>query len=450
MILHVQAMLKRLLAVFCLACCLTAGIACLPNAVQAQDDTSLALVLTADGPVTPAMGEYLRRGLQVAERRGAEVVIFQLNTPGGSINAMNSMVQILRSSPVPVVVYVAPRGAMAASAGTVLTLAGQVSAMAPETIIGAASPVGAGGEELESTSASKEKNALKATIRTLMEGRPEQAVTLAESTIDSATAVSAAQALEAGMIDIVAYDLDDLLRQLDGREVTREGQTKPLNTAHVRVDDLPLSLIERLLLILTDPNVVFLLINIGVVAILVELSTPGGWVSGFIGVVCLALAVYGLGVLPVNWFGLIFLVMAFVLFILDIKAPTHGALTAAGVGSLIVGALVLFNSPGTPAFQRVSIPLVVFMSLFTAAIFFAILTFALRAQSTPIATGQESLLGKKGMVRKDLDPYGLVQLEGELWSAEAYDPKDLLPTGTSVEVVKVEGVRLLVKRAAEG
>jgi membrane-bound serine protease (ClpP class) len=181
-------------------------------------------------------------------------------------------------------------------------------------------------------------------------------------------------------------------------------------------------------------------------AILIEISSPGGWVAGFIGVVCLTLATYGLGILPVNWFGLIFLATAFVLFILDIKAPTHGALTAAGIASLIIGSLVLFNSPSVPSFQRVSVPLVVGTSIATGGLFFVILIFAIRAQKTPIRMGMESLIGRVGTVRFDLNPAGSVKLGGELWSAELTDPEESASQGTRVEVVRVQGLKLFVRK----
>ncbi len=180
---------------------------------------------------------------------------------------------------------------------------------------------------------------------------------------------------------------------------------------------------------LTNSAIVFLLVTIGVQAILIEISSPGGWVAGFIGVVCLALAAYGLGVLPVNWFGVVFLILAFVLFILDIKAPTHGALTAAGTVSLIVGALVMFNSPNVPSFQRVPVPLIIGASASTGIIFFVIMLIGVRAQKTPVSMGAESLVGRVGIARTGLAPRGQVQLGGELWTAElSMVKKPYLPT----------------------
>ena len=207
------------------------------------------------------------------------------------------------------------------------------------------------------------------------------------------------------------------------------------------------SLIEQLLQMLTNPNIVFLLLSVGVQAILIELSSPGGWVAGFIGAVCLALATYGLGILPVNWFGIVFLLLSFILFMLDIKAPTHGALTVAGIGSFIVGGLVLFNSPGIPDFQKVSVPLVIGSAVVTGAIFFVIVGFALRARKRPIISGQESLVEKIGIVREVLDPNGSVQLGGELWSAES-EGEVVIPVGTKVKVVTVKGLKLIVKEVS--
>ncbi len=403
----------------------------------AQSEAPLVLVITAEGPVSSAMSEYLKRSIRLAEQEGAELLIFELNTPGGSVELMQSMVQTILESEVPVVVYIYPRGAMAGSAGTVITLAGHVAAMAPGTAIGAASPISIEGQDLDQTAQTKVKNILKATVRSLAERRPAEAIKLAEATIETAEAVSATEALEIRLVDFVANDVDDLLAQLDGFTVKVKGEERALKTAGAQVEQVRSTFIEQILAVLTNPNIVFLLLTIGVQAILIELSSPGGWIAGFIGVVCLALAVYGLGILPVNWFGLVFLVIAFVLFVLDIKAPTHGALTAAGIGSLIVGALVLFNSPSVPAFQRVSVPLVIGTSIATGLIFLGVVGYALRAMKAPVRTG---------VVRAALEPVGTVQVGGELWTASAQREGETLPRGAKIRVVGVQGVRLIVAR----
>jgi len=240
--------------------------------------------------------------------------------------------------------------------------------------------------------------------------------------------------------------VDDLLESLDGFTVQMEDGPRTLNTDTENTEPLEMTFIEEFLLLLTDPNISFLLIAIGVQAVLIEISSPGGWVAGFIGVVCLTLAVYGIGVLPVNWFGIIFMVTAFVLFILDLKAPTHGALTAAGVASFIVGALVLFNSPGTPDFLRVSVPLVIGTGLAIGLLFFAILMFAIRALKRPVSSGAESFVGKTGTATSWSEAEGQVQLRSELWSAEKVAESDKIRKGDKVEVVEVKGLRLKVRK----
>lgn len=415
--------------------------------IQGPDaDGPLVLHLQASGPITPAMAEYLDRGLAEAENGNAELLVFSLDTPGGAIDTMNRMIQSIRASRVPVAVYIEPRGAIAGSAGTVITLAGHVAAMAPETAIGAASPVGGQGEDLGETIEAKEKEILKATVRSLASRRGSQAVQLAEETIDEARAISSQEALEVGLIDFIAEDVHELLDKLDGFQVEIATGETQLSTAGATVRELPQTAIEQLLQALTNPNLVFLLLAIGVQAILIELSSPGGWVAGFIGLSSLVLAVYGLGVLPVNWVGMIFVLTAFVLFLLEIKAATHGALAAVGLGSLILGGLVLFNSPGNPAFARISVPALILMALVTAATFLVIIGFALRALRKPIETGRENLVGRIAVVRSDLDPQGSIQLRGEIWTA-ILDEGGTVSAGEMVEIVGVQGLKVVVRPA---
>ena len=421
----------------------------LTSNVSAQSE-NVVLYLSARGPLTPAMAEYLDRAIARAASIEAELIIFQLDTPGGQLDLTNRMVQAMRGSDIPIVVYIAPQGAIAGSAGMVITLAGHASAMASETAIGAASPVGGQGEDLEETIETKQKEILKATVRSLANERSEQAIALAEAAIDDAKAASAEEALRAGMIDFIADDLGELLKKLDGFTIRIGGSERVLRTANSVVVKFSQSFIEQILQMLTNPNIVFLLITIGVQALLIEISSPGGWIAGFIGIVSLALGAYGLGVLPVNWFGLVFLATSFVLFILDIKAPTHGALTAAGLTTFIIGALVLFNSPGTPEFQRVSIPLVIGAGVATAGIFLLVLTVAIRAQNQEISVGSETIIGKVGRARTDISPKGMIHVRGELWSAKLHKNSNQIVKGDRAEVVDVEGLRVIVRSIENG
>ncbi len=414
--------------------------------VVGQSMSSAVITISVQGPLTPALVGYIERGISSAEKQNAELLVLQLDTPGGSIDLMNTIVQNIRSSEIPVAVFVAPRGAIAGSAGTLITLAGHIAAMAPETAIGAASPVGGQGEDLGETIEAKQKEILKASVRSLASNRGPDAVALAEDTIENAKAASSEEALSVGLIDLIATDVNDLLVKINGRTVELSTGSKILNLDNFVVYPLEMSFIENLLQLLTNPNILFLLLTIGVQAIFIELSNPGGWVAGFIGAVCLILAVYGLGVLPVNWFGILFLVTAFILFILEIKAPVHGALTTAGTISFIVGALVLFNSIETPGFPQVSVPLVISTGVVLAGGIFLVLRFALRALKTPIKTGMESLFGLTGYVTSNLEPHGIIQLAGEEWSAISEDNSNL-PKGTPVQVVNKRGIALIVRRA---
>lgn len=423
-------------------------LALLPAVVQAQSDGSnpVIVVMTSKGAVTPVLIDYLERGISTATARDAEAIILQLDTPGGSVDVMNEVVQIIRNSDIPVIVFVSPENAMAGSAGTIITLAGHVAAMAPGTTIGAASPVGSQGEDIEQTMESKVKEILKASVRNLTASRPPEAVRLAEETIESAIALTVDEALEVGLVDIKARNVNDLITQLDGREVIVTGSTRTLNTSNAILVEVNNTFIEGLLLMLVNPNLVFLLLSLGIQAILIEISSPGGWVAGFLGVVCILLAIYGLGVLPVNYFGLLFIVLAFVLFILELKTPALGGLTAAGVVSFITGALVLFNSIQVPGFPQVSVPLVIGMGIFIAATFLLVVTLALRAQRSPIKMGREALIGQKGFVKEALDPIGMVQVGGELWQAELEDGEEHLPANSRISVTAIEGLKLIVRK----
>ncbi len=415
----------------------------------AQNAAAPVVTLRFEGSLTPAMLEHLKRAEKIAQNQGAQAIILELDTPGGGIDLMNQIVENIRASAIPVIVYIAPRGAMAGSAGTMITLAGHLSAMAPETTIGAASPVGPSGEDIGQTMQSKVKGMLKATAHTLASNRPPEAIRLADEMIDSGKAVSNAEAVKIGLVDLQANNLDDLLRQLEGMKANVGEQTVTLHTQGAPVTDVPRSIIEELLMVLANPNIAFLLLAVGVQAILIEISHPGGWVAGFIGSICLLLATYGMGVLPVNWFGLLFVVLAFVLFLLDIKAPTHGVLTATGVATFIAGALVLFNSPNVPSFQRVSVPLVVATGSGLGLIFFALVGYALRALRAPLKMGMDTLVSKTGVVNTPLNPTGTVQLGSELWSAVADTPDLPVPKGTHVQVIAIDRLSVRVKKVEE-
>lgn len=416
----------------------------------AQAQTGEVLVLQVEGPVTPTMESYFERGIETAESTDSPLLIV-LDTPGGTLDAMQDIVQLFRAADVPVIVYVSPRGAQAASAGSIITFAAHAAAMAPETVIGAASPIDGDGSDLGKTLFNKLTEDLKAQVRALTERRGETAVSLAESMITEARAVHASEALQVGLIDAIAENIPDLLRQLDGLLVVVNNKEVVLKTADLTQRPFEMTFIEKLLHTLANPTIVSLLLAIAIPAILIELSSPGGWVAGFVGVLCLVLGLYGLGQLPVNWLGLGLILVSFVLFGLEVKAAAHGALAITGTITMVAGFLVLFNSPGTPEFAQISVPVAVSISGITAVFFLFIVTMALRARKTPVVTGLASLPGRVGLVRVALtgnnSPYiGMVLVNGELWQAQA---EQALPKGEKVVITAVHGLTLYVVRENE-
>ncbi len=403
-----------------------------------------AVLLTLEGPLTVPMADYLERGLEVAATRSAVLVIVQLDTPGGELSLMERMVGAIRNSPVPVVVYVGPNGAMAGSAGTFITLAGHASGMAPETLIGAASPIDASGDDLASTADAKAREALMAQARALAQRRGPDAVALAEATVDVARAVTASEALSAGLVDVVAADLPDLLRQLDGHIIDLSGQPRMLATTGLIIDPVDMNLLEQALTLLVNASVLSMMFSLGLLLLYLEVQTPGGWISGVIGAGLLLLALYGSGFLPVNWFGVIFIAIAFGLFIAEAYTPaTFGALTLGGVVFFVVGALVFFNSPGTLPVYRVSVPLIIGLGIALGSMSLLLVFVALRTLPRKPLLGADVLVGQTGQMRS----VGSAQIGSELWTVEALSGESL-KAGDPIQVTGVRGLRLVVRKTA--
>lgn len=419
-------------------CLLLAAV--LLNAAGVSAQAGEVLVLEIDGPVTPVMLSYIERGIEEAEARGSEALVVVLDTPGGSVTLMEEIVKVIRAAKVPVVVYVAPSGAMAASAGTVITLAAHVAAMAPETSIGAASPISGEGQDLQETAERKEKEILKAQARGLANRRGEEAVAWAEQAIEEARAASAEEALALGVIDLIATDLDDLLAQLEGVQVSVMGEARTLRTADVATEKLPMNILEDLMHTIANPTIAVILMTVGVNALIYEFSAPGGYAAGVVGVICLGLGLYALGVLSVDYTGLVFIALAFVLFLLDVKAPSHGVLTAGGIASFVFGAVLLFQSS---AFE-VPWGSIIGMAALTGGFFAFVVTKAIRAQRWQVITGSEALIGARAVARTDLNPEGSVFLKGEYWNAIS-ESGAAIQKGSPVKVTGREGFRLTVR-----
>ena len=409
---------------------------------QASAQTEGAVKLAKfKGPVTPILQAYLDQAITDAENTGASALVIELDTPGGSVDITKEITQRMTASSVPVIVYVAPAGAHAGSAGTFITLAGHLAAMAPGSSIGAASPVGNEGADLPDTIKKKMTNILVADIKNLAARRGEKASAWAEKAVAEAAAATADEALALGVIDVIAQDVPDLLQQLDGRTVNVAGEPITLHLKDAPVEEVPLGPIQNFLNTIANPALAAILLTIGLNAILFELSSPGGYAAGVVGVICLLLAFYALGTLNANWAGLGFIAIAFVLFVLDIKAPTHGVLTLGGLAAFVFGAFVLFNTPDT----QVPWPTIIGLALATGAFFAFAVAKALAAQRRRPTTGKESLIGKTAEVRQALTPDGMVFVNGELWHADSESGS--IPAGETTIVTGQEGFRLHVRRA---
>ena len=408
-----------------------------PASAQTEGAVKLAKF---KGPVTPILQAYIDQAITDAENTGAAALVIELDTPGGSVDITKEITQRMTASRVPVIVYVAPTGAHAGSAGTFITLAGHAAAMAPGSSIGAASPVGSEGVDLPDTLKKKATNILVADIKNLAARRGEKATAWAEKAVAEAAAATADEALALGVIDIIARDVPDLMQQLDGRTVTVAGEKITLDVQGAPVEEMPLGPIQGFLNTITNPALAAILLTIGLNAILFELSSPGGYAAGVIGLICLLLALYALGMLNANWAGLGFIVLAFVLFVLDIKAPTHGVLTFGGIAVFVFGSFLLFNTPDL----EVPWPTIISLALTTAAFFAFAVAKAVAAQRRRPATGMESLIGKAAEVRQALTPDGMVFVDGELWRATSESGP--VGAGETVAVAGQDGFRLRVRK----
>lgn len=401
------------------------------------------LVLTVDGPVSQTMLTYIQRGITAAQAQNAEAMVIQLDTPGGQIDLTREIVQAIVNSDVPIVVYVYPAGGFAASAGTFITLAGHVAAMAPQTTIGAASPVNGDGSDIDETIKSKVQNVLVADIENLAERRGEDVVLWATQAITEAKAASAKEALELGVIDFIAADIPDLMAQIDGFEIEIQGEARTLHTTGAPIQEFSMTVAEQILAVILRPEIAFLLLSIGPLAIIYEFINPGGYISGVIGVICLLVAFYALGQLPVNFAGIALIILAFVLFGAEIFTPTYGALTLTGAASLMLGGLFLFDEADLG--YQISNASIIGTSASFGLFFFFIVLAALTALKAKPAAGIENLIGSIAIAKTTLNPTGTVFADGTRWQA-TLEEGGPVEAGEEVEITVIKGLKLKVRQ----
>lgn len=409
-----------------------------------QQATSTVYVLTFEGAVTPVLESYLTRAIATGQAMGAEAVILQLDTPGGSVEVTKSIVQQMLASPLPTVVFVAPPGAHAGSAGTFITLAAHIAAMAPGTSIGAAGPVDIDGSDVDETMAAKIKNILSADMENLSARRGDKATEWAIAAVQDAAAATADQALELGVIDLIAADLPDLLQQMDGRSVMVGGESRVLRTANAVSLPVPMTAMQRLLNLLANPTIATLLMSLGMLGLFIEIRTPGFGVPGILGMVSTLMALYGLGLLNANWAGLALIAVALALFVAEAFTPTFGVLSLGGVVAFILGGALLFDTPGLQVPWVTLIILAVALGGFTL---FAGVK-ALAAQRRPAYSGGEGLIGRIATAKAPFHAgeTGSVFVHGEWWNAQL--TAGALDSGEQARVVGRDGLTLIVSRIA--
>ncbi|MBW2367091.1 MAG: nodulation protein NfeD [Deltaproteobacteria bacterium] len=389
-------------------------------------------LMTINGTINPGLAEFIKIGIDKASEADAACLVIQLDTPGGLAESMRQIVQDFLASQIPIIVYVSPGGARAASAGVMITMAADIAAMAPGTNIGAAHPVGMGGKEIDETMSDKVVNDMVAHAKSVAQERGRNADWV-EKAIRDSVSITETEALEEKVIDLVAKDLTDLIDQINGREIADKG---PLKLDAAEIIPVRENLRTKILRAISDPNIAYILMMIGMAGLYFELSHPGTIFPGVIGAICLVLAFFSFQTLPVNYAGILLILLALVFFILELKVTSFGMLTVAGIVSLLLGSMMLFKGgPGSLGLSwQVLLPTVFLVSGF----FIAVTTLVVKAQVTQPRTGADGLIGEEGVVRQAIDPEGKVFVHGELWQAVS---QAAIPIGTRV---RVTGVRNLI------
>jgi len=398
------------------------------------------MVITVNGAINPVVSEYLNKTILKANEKKVEALVIELDTPGGLDTSMRTIVKDIIASEVPVIVFVSPSGSRAASAGAFITLAAHIAAMAPGTNIGAAHPVGVG-EKMDKTMSEKATNDAAAYIRSLAEKRGRNAQ-WAEDAVRKSISSTEKEALEQNVIDLVTNNLNSLLSDIDGRNIETIMGEKILHTKDAAVQREEIGIRQKILGFISDPNVAYMLMLLGFYGLFFELTNPGSLFPGVLGGICLILAFYAFQTLPVNYAGLLLIILAIILFILEVKIISHGVLTIGGIIAMIIGSLMLFDSPAP--FMKLSLAVILPAVAITTLFFTLTFSLAVKAYRKKPVTGSEGLVGEEGIADTDItQESGMVSLHGERWSAYAEMP---VQKGEHVIVVQVSGLKLKVKK----
>ena len=399
-------------------------------------------VIRLEGAISPGTAGFLKSSIEEAQEAGAQALIVELDTPGGLVTSMRSMVKSIMNAPFPVVVYVSPSGAQAASAGVMVTMAADVAAMAPGTNIGAAHPVAAGGKDIPGEMQKKVLNDMVAFIQGIAKERGRNAG-WAKKAVEQSVSVTASEAVQLKVVDLVADNRLDLLQKLNGREIRRGDRSFTLSTEGVEIVERAASLRDLILKTLSDPNIAYILMMLGLAGLYFELSHPGAVLPGVIGGICLILAFYSFQTLPVNYAGILLILLGIVLFILELNVTSFGMLTVGGLVSLALGSLMLFKTPED--YMKVSNEVLIPVLGVTGVFFLVVTTLVVKAQVKTPSVGQDGLIGLEGPVKEWAGFRGKVFVHGEWWHATS---EDELSPGMRIVVVDVADMLLKVRRAA--
>ena len=404
-----------------------------PGLAMAENEV---FIIELEGPINPGTAMYVTRGLEKAVKQGAGLAILRLDTPGGLASSMRTIMKAMLNSPIPIAVWVGPSGAGAASAGVMVTVAAHIASMAPGTNIGAAHPVTAGGKDIDKTMSEKVVNDMAAYARGIAEDKGRNGEWV-EKAIRESVSITADEALENNVIDLVAKDIDDLLQKIDGKEIRVSGRKVTLKTAGLKKTYFRPGWRDRVLKTISDPNIAYILMMIGLAGLYFELSHPGAIFPGVIGAISLILAFFSFQTLPVNYAGLILITLAIIFFIAEVKVTSYGILSIGGLISLTLGSIMLFED------VSVSLKLMLPTILLVGGFFVVVASLAFRAYRARPMSGSDGLMGEVGLVKERIDPEGLIFVHGEYWRAKA---GERVEPGEKVEVEGVDGLILSVKK----
>lgn len=410
--------------------------------LQLNGQSNKVIVITLDGAINPAAADYIQYGISRAVKANAECLVLRLNTPGGLLESTRNIVSDILRSPVPVVVYVYPPGARAASAGVFITLSAHIAVMAPGTNIGAAHPVSLQGK-MDSTMVEKVTNDAAAFIRTISEKRNRN-VQWSEEAVRKSVSITETEALKLKVVDLIAENMNDLLNKIDGKEIQTISGTETLHTKGAQIVYVNMSFQQKILSLLSDPNIAYILLMLGFYGLLFELYNPGAIFPGVVGVVSLVLAFYSMHTLPINYAGLALIIFGIILFILEIKIVSHGLLTIGGVICLVLGSLMLVKTGSSFEVLHVSWQVIAAVTILTILFFTLAIGLGIKAQTRKPTTGKEGLVNEIGEAISDIDPYGQVKVHGEIWAAASIEGK--ISKGSKIIIIEVSNLQLKIKK----